>query len=94
MRTASLKSQDKEVLDNGASKQRLLLGTHTSNDEQNYLIIAEMILPVRDSELQIRDQAEESATEAGIYPSGFASTPGKFRTVQQISHDGRSFLLE
>eukprot|EP00210_Caulerpa_lentillifera_P005887 g5629.t1 len=73
---------EKEVLDNGVFRQKLLLGTHTSNDEQNYVLIAEILLPVQDSEMQITTDTEIDET------SGFGSSPGRFRPVQQISHDG------
>ena len=83
--------QDKEILDGKASKQRLLLGTHATNDEQNHVVIAEMVLPVRDSELEGRGQGRAgspTAHQPGMQPTAFGTAPGKFRPVQLINHDG------
>ena len=53
-------SQGKEILnDRGISRQKLVLGTHTSENEQNYLMIAEVTLPLEDSELDTREYNEE-----------------------------------
>jgi hypothetical protein len=53
-------SQGKEILnDRGISRQKLVLGTHTSENEQNYLMIAEVTLPLEDSELDAREYDEE-----------------------------------
>lgn len=49
---------EKEVLDKGLSRQKLLLGTHTANDEQNYVLIAEILLPLQDSELQLKGDTD------------------------------------
>lgn len=38
----------------GYSKQQLILGTHTSEGEQNYLMRAEVALPLEDSETDNR----------------------------------------
>lgn len=65
------------------SKQKLILGTHTSENEQNFLMIAEVQLPLEDSELDAR-QYEDERGEAG----GFGSAHGKVHITQQINHDG------
>ncbi len=65
------------------SKQKLILGTHTSENEQNYLMIAEVQLPLEDSELDAR-QYDEERHEVG----GFGSTHGKVVVTQMINHDG------
>lgn len=39
-----------EKSDAGYSKQQLILGTHTSEGEQNYLMRAEVQLPLEESE--------------------------------------------
>jgi hypothetical protein len=47
--------QDKKVLEGrDYSTQRLILGTHTSEGEQNHLMIAEVELPLEDTELDNR----------------------------------------
>lgn len=65
------------------SKQRLILGTHTSDNEQNYLMLAEVQLPLQDSEVDARGYDDERG-EVG----GFGSAHGKVNIVQQINHDG------
>ena len=54
------------------TKQRLVLGTHTSEGEQNYLMLAEVALPVADSEAEARGYDEER-NEVG----GFGSAAGR-----------------
>jgi histone-binding protein RBBP4 len=47
--------QEKKVLEGrDYSTQRLILGTHTSEGEQNHLMIAEVELPLEDTELDNR----------------------------------------
>ena len=41
--------------------QRLILGTHTSDEEQNYLRIVEVRLPKEDTEIDARVYAGSSA---------------------------------
>lgn len=54
------------------TKQRLVLGTHTSEGEQNYLMLAEVALPLADSEAEARGYDEERG-EVG----GFGSAAGR-----------------
>ena len=49
----------------------MLLGTHTSEEEQNHLLLAEVHLPTEDSELESAQYDEES-TEIG----GYGASPG------------------
>lgn len=65
------------------SKQRLLLGTHTSDEQQNYVLIVEVSLPLQDSELNCF-YIDEDGKDVG----GFGRAPGKIQVVQQINHDG------
>ncbi|KAJ9529641.1 hypothetical protein QJQ45_014414 [Haematococcus lacustris] len=75
---------DKEVQDGkDYSKQKMILGTHTSDNEQNYLMVAEVQLPLEDSELDPR-QYEDERAEVG----GFGSAHGKVNVTQTINHDG------
>jgi histone-binding protein RBBP4 len=71
------------VADKGYSKQKVILGTHTSENEQNHLMLAEVQLPLEDSELDMR-QYDEERQEVG----GFGGAHGKVRIIQQINHDG------
>jgi histone-binding protein RBBP4 len=70
---------------NGIRKQRLLLGTHTSDGEQNHLMIAEVNLPLEDSEYDARVYDEQKAEVGGI---GTAAGIGHVNVMQQINHDG------
>lgn len=65
------------------STQRCILGTHTSDGEQNYLLIAEVQLPLEDAELDAR-QYDDERGEVG----GFGASAGKVQVVQLINHDG------
>lgn len=60
-----------------SAKQRLILGTHTSEGEQNYLMIAEVALPTADSEAEAA-QYDEERGEVG----GFGAATGRV----QASH--------
>lgn len=62
-----------EVPDKNYSKQKMLLGTHTSEEEQNHLLLAEVHLPTEDSELESAQYDEES-TELG----GYGASPGVY----------------
>ncbi|EIE27378.1 nucleosome remodeling factor [Coccomyxa subellipsoidea C-169] len=69
--------------DKKSAKQRLILGTHTSEGEQNYLMIAEVALPTSDSEAEAA-QYDEERGEVG----GFGAATGRVQVVQQINHEG------
>ena len=65
------------------SIQKLILGTHTSNNNLNYLIIAEIRLPTINSEtlqLKYNDSCD-------IY-GGFGGSAGKIEITQKIVHKG------
>lgn len=61
-----------EPPDKDYSVQKLILGTHTSDDEPNYLMLAEVQLPLADSENDAR-QYDDERGEFG----GFGSASGK-----------------
>ena len=65
------------------SQQQLLLGTHTSENEHNYLMRAEVQLPLEDTEMDAR-QYDDSKNEVG----GFGTATGKVTIKQQICHEG------
>ena len=60
-----------EVTDQGYAKQKILLGTHTSEEEQNHVLIAEVQLPLEDSEVD-QSKYDEERGEVG----GYAASPG------------------
>jgi histone-binding protein RBBP4 len=77
-------TQDKEdMAGSGYTKQRLILGTHTSDNEQNYLMVAEVDLPAEDTAYDGRGYDEEKG-EVG----GFGAPHAKVRILQQINHTG------
>lgn len=75
-----LKPQDKVEVDGGrTSKQKLVLGTHTSDGEQNYLMLAEVMLPTQDSETDASGYDEESH-EVG----GYGAAAGKVQVRSSV----------
>jgi histone-binding protein RBBP4 len=65
------------------SIHKMLLGTHTSNNEQNYLMIAEVALPTAESEIDVRKYDDEKG-EVG----GFGGTLSKIDIKIKINHEG------
>lgn len=61
--------------------QRLLLGTHTSDGEQNYLYIVEVRLP-KEETIQTGGASSFERSDAGSY----GGAAGKIEIVQQIWH--------
>lgn len=72
----------KEPPGRDCSVQRLILGTHTSDEEPNYLMIAEVQLPLEDSELDAR-QYDDERGQVG----GFGAASAKVQIVHQINHE-------
>ena len=68
----------------GYSKQQLILGTHTSEGEQNYLMRAEVALPLEDSETDNRGYKDESG-EVG----GSGAPTGGSRSCSRLTTAGR-----
>lgn len=67
------------------SKQRLLAGTHTSDSEQNYLLVIDCNLPNEDTEVDVRKYDDEAGTTTG----GFGGNDQvKMEISQRICHDG------
>lgn len=46
--------ESQKLLDREVSSHKLLLGTHTSNEEPNYLMVAEVLLPLPEAEIDAR----------------------------------------
>ncbi|KAI8854823.1 WD40-repeat-containing domain protein [Chytridium lagenaria] len=65
--------------------QRLLLGTHTSDGEQNYLQIANVQLPSLDVDEETA--AKKFDEERGEF-GGYGASDSKIQVVQKINHDG------
>lgn len=64
------------------SERRLIMGTHTSEDEPNYLLVAKVQLPGQDGDPDSRIYSEDN--EAGGYGNGKA----KVEVTQKILHKG------
>ncbi|KAJ3400299.1 Chromatin assembly complex, subunit 3, partial [Chytridiales sp. JEL 0842] len=64
--------------------QRLLLGTHTSDGEQNYLQFAEVQLPDDSVQKDVTGKYDEERGEAG----GYGGAECKISVTQRINHDG------
>nr|CAN72267.1 hypothetical protein VITISV_017853 [Vitis vinifera] len=65
------------------SVQKMILGTHTSENEPNYLMLAQVQLPLEDAENDAR-QYDDDRFDVG----GFGCANGKVQIIQQINHDG------
>ncbi|PHJ20202.1 p46 [Cystoisospora suis] len=67
-------------------RQKLLLGTHTSGDEGNSLIVMEVSLPAS----PIEDEAKKVYADRDSDYEGFAfgRTPCKFKIVRNFPHEG------
>lgn len=72
------KNIEKEV-----SYQKLLLGTHTSNSEPNYLLIADVVLPLPEAEIDARNY-DDQKNEVG----GFGGVLNKIDIKIRIIHEG------
>lgn len=73
-----IKPVDKDI-----SINKMLLGTHTSNGEPNYLMLAEVCLPLADTEIDARKYDDERG-EVG----GFGGTLSKIDIKIKITHEG------
>lgn len=69
-----------EINGGRAAKQKLVLGTHTSEGEQNYLMLAEVQLPTQDSEIDANGYDEEHG-EVG----GYGAAAGKVQVCLYLS---------
>ncbi|THG01288.1 hypothetical protein TEA_028206 [Camellia sinensis var. sinensis] len=65
------------------SVQKMILGTHTSENEPNYLMLAQVQLPLEDAENDARHY-DDDRSDFG----GFGCANGKVQIIQQINHDG------
>ena len=90
---------DKEVFaEKGFTRHRLLLGTHTSGQDNNYLQIATVNLPNTDnSTLDVKDYDEEKGGMYGvpfarshtIEIGSYSSASTRVQVTQRINHEAR-----
>ncbi|PLW19053.1 hypothetical protein PCANC_07746 [Puccinia coronata f. sp. avenae] len=66
------------------TNQRILIGTHTSDNEPNYLQIVSVRLPNPNSEELGLDKFDEQSGEIGSY----SDTQPRFKVIQSIPHVG------
>ncbi|KAF2202631.1 WD40 repeat-like protein [Delitschia confertaspora ATCC 74209] len=66
------------------SQHRMILGTHTSGQAQNYLQIATIEIP----ELHVPDLSELDEQRGEIGGHGNAKSPFQFKIIQKINHPG------
>jgi histone-binding protein RBBP4 len=69
--------------DGETNVHRMLLGTHTSNSEPNYLMVADVILPTPEAEIDARKYDDERG-EVG----GFGGTLNKVDIKIKMNHEG------
>ncbi|CAM6120462.1 unnamed protein product [Calypogeia fissa] len=69
------------------SVQKLILGTHTSDNEPNYLMLAEVQLPLADSENDARHYDDERG-EIGGFGCSSGKVKQRVQVIQQINHEG------
>lgn len=67
------------------SIQRLLLGTHTSDGEPNYLMFAEVKLPCESTVIDARAFADPNCNPN---PGGYGGFSTKIEIKQKIAHEG------
>lgn len=77
------------VMDGAYSKHRLLLGTHTADNQPNYLQIASVQLP-NARKPDVKDYNEETGEIGGFGGGHTNKTPieVKFHIIQKITHPG------
>jgi len=74
----------KPVEGTNMSQHRVILGTHTSNQAQNYLQIAHCEIP----DFRVPDLSELNEERGEIGGHGNAKRPFDFKIVQKINHPG------
>lgn len=71
--------------DQNITKQKIILGTHTSSGEQNYLMLAELRMPSEDATIDATQYDQQRQQMGGF---GTANNYAKIEVVQRINHDG------
>ncbi|OCF35242.1 histone acetyltransferase type B subunit 2 [Kwoniella heveanensis BCC8398] len=73
--------------DDDYTTHRMILGTHTSGQSNDHLIIAEVLLPkggLESSGKEVAEMYDEDKQEVGSY----TKSPARIRAVQTINHEG------
>ena len=74
--------------DKGLSRHRLLMGTHTSGQDNNYLQIATLNLPNTEAKIEAKDYDEEKGGAWLLTEIGSYSTSARIQVTQRINHEG------
>ncbi|CAL0329652.1 unnamed protein product [Lupinus luteus] len=72
-----------ELPEKDCSVQKIIIGTHTCDNKPNYLMLAQVQLPLQDAE-----NGAHLYEDGGTDDGGFGCTSGKVQIVQQINHEG------
>ncbi|PIN13170.1 Nucleosome remodeling factor, subunit CAF1/NURF55/MSI1 [Handroanthus impetiginosus] len=79
---------EEEQTGNDYLVQKMILGTHALGNDRNYLIIAQVGLPLEDTENHAGqhddDDDDDERSEFGL----FGCAKGEVQFIQQITHDG------
>ena len=75
---------DKKSLPNNMNQYRILYGTNTNEDQQNFIEIASLEVP----DLKAPDPAQYNDQTGEIGGHGSASKPFDFKVIQKINHPG------
>ena len=70
------------------SVQRMILGTHTSDNEPNHLMIAEVRMPLEETTVDVRKYNSSSSSERKNQAGGFGGVSGRIEIIQRINHKG------
>ncbi|OXB35935.1 histone acetyltransferase type B subunit 2 [Cryptococcus neoformans] len=76
-----------DIPDTDYTSQRIIIGTHTSGQANDHLIIAEVLLPKKGagiSDKALADLYDEEKQEIGSY----TASPARIRAIQTINHAG------
>ncbi|KAF2705877.1 WD40 repeat-like protein [Pleomassaria siparia CBS 279.74] len=82
--TAQWLPDKKPVEGTGCSTHRLLLGTHTSGQAQNYINFASIEIP----DFRVPDLSELNEERGEVGGHGHAKKPFEFKITQKINHPG------
>ncbi|OXH00180.1 histone acetyltransferase type B subunit 2, partial [Cryptococcus neoformans A5-35-17] len=77
-----------DVPNSDYTSQRIIIGTHTSGQANDHLIIAEVLLPKKGAEIAdkaLADLYDEEKQEIGSYST---APPARIRAIQTINHRG------
>jgi histone-binding protein RBBP4 len=88
----------KQSADRETNVHKLLLGTHTSNSEPNYLMVADVTLPSPEAEIDARKYDDERGEVVSILPGLYAvlwvSSANQYLNLRYLNNSYRVVLVE